>query len=45
MDADADKMIKEVREINHAIDVLKMSLKTREGFGEWIGFVGKSMGL
>ena len=44
-DADADKMVKEVREINHAIDVLKMRLKTREGFGEWIGFIGKSMDL
>ena len=45
VDADADKMVKDAREINPAIDVLKMSLKTGEGFGEWIGFVGKSMGL
>jgi len=44
VDADADKMVTDARKINPAIDVLKMSLKTGEGFGEWIGFVGKSMG-
>ncbi len=40
--ADADKMVKDARIINPGIDVLKMSLKTGEGFEEWIGFVNKS---
>ena len=42
--ADADKMVADARQINPALDVLKMSLKTGEGFGEWIGFVGRSTG-
>jgi hydrogenase nickel incorporation protein HypB len=42
VNADADKMVRDARIINPRIDVLKMSLKTGEGFGEWIGFVKKS---
>jgi len=42
VNADADKMVKDARIINPRIDVLKMSLKTGEGFEEWIGFVEKS---
>lgn len=43
VNADADKMVKDARLINPRIDVLKMSLKTGEGFDEWIGFVRKSI--
>ncbi len=39
--ADADKMVRDARTINPRIDVLKMSLKTGEGFGKWIDFVEK----
>ncbi len=42
VNADADKMVKDARTINPRIDVLKMSLKTGEGFEEWIDFVEKS---
>ncbi len=42
VDADADKMVSDARLINPRIDVLKMSLKTGEGFGEWVDFVKKS---
>ena len=42
VNADADKMVKDARLINPRIDVLKMSLKTGEGFDEWISFVKKS---
>lgn len=42
VNADADKMVKDARLINPRIDVLKMSLKTGEGFGEWIDFVKRS---
>src|SRR3972149_6381623 len=42
VNADADRMVEDAREINSRIDVLKMSLKTGEGFGEWIDFVEKS---
>ncbi|VVB91435.1 putative hydrogenase nickel incorporation protein HypB [uncultured archaeon] len=42
VNADADKMVNDARTINPRIDVLKMSLKTGEGFGEWIDFVKKS---
>jgi hydrogenase nickel incorporation protein HypB len=42
VDADADKMVKDAKMINPRIDVLKMSLKTGEGFDEWIDFVMKS---
>jgi hydrogenase nickel incorporation protein HypB len=42
VNADADKMVKDARLINPRIDVLKMSLKTGEGFGEWVDFVKKS---
>ncbi len=42
VNADADKMVKDSRIINPRIDALKMSLKTGEGFEEWIGFVKKS---
>ncbi len=41
--ADADKMVKDARIINPRIDVLKMSLKTGEGFGEWMDFVERSI--
>ncbi len=41
--ADADKMVRDARTINPRIDVLKMSLKTGEGFKEWIDFVKKSI--
>lgn len=43
VNADADKMVKDARIINPRIDVLKMSLKTGEGFGEWIDFVEKNI--
>ncbi len=41
VNADADKMVNDARTINPRIDVLKMSLKTGEGFGRWIDFVKK----
>ncbi|HEY9246824.1 MAG TPA: hydrogenase nickel incorporation protein HypB, partial [Candidatus Methanoperedens sp.] len=37
--ADPDKMVKDAHTINPRIDVLKMSLKTKEGLAGWIGFV------
>ncbi len=40
--ADADKMVQDARTINPRIDVLKMSLKTGEGFPGWVDFVEKS---
>ncbi len=43
VNADADKMVKDARIINPRIDVLKLSLKTGEGFDDWIDFVKKSM--
>jgi hydrogenase nickel incorporation protein HypB len=43
VNADPDKMVKDARIINPRIGVLKMSLKTGEGFEEWIDFVRKSM--
>ncbi|HEY9205554.1 MAG TPA: hydrogenase nickel incorporation protein HypB [Candidatus Methanoperedens sp.] len=43
VNADADKMVKDARIINPRIDVLKMSLKTGEGFDMWIDFVKKSI--
>lgn len=39
VNADADKMVKDARIINPRIDVLKMSLKTGEGFKKWMDFV------
>jgi hydrogenase nickel incorporation protein HypB len=42
VNADADKMVSDARLINPRIDVLKMSLKTGEGFGEWVEFVKRS---
>ena len=42
VNADADKMVRDAKMINPRIDVLKMSLKTGEGFDEWIDFVMKS---
>lgn len=42
VNADADKMVRDAKMINPRIDVLKMSLKTGEGFNEWIAFVMKS---
>ncbi len=41
--ANADKMVSDARIINPRIDVLKMSLKTGEGFEDWIEFVEKSI--
>ncbi len=43
VDADADKMVKDALTINPQIGVLKMSLKTGEGFQEWVDFVEKSI--
>jgi hydrogenase nickel incorporation protein HypB len=43
VNADADKMVKDARIINPRIDVLKMSLKTGEGFEEWMDFVKGSI--
>jgi hydrogenase nickel incorporation protein HypB len=37
--ADADKMVRDARTINPRIDVIKMSLKTGEGFEDWITFL------
>lgn len=45
VNADADKMVRDARIINPRIDVLKMSLKTGEGFDEWVDFVKKSLSL
>jgi hydrogenase nickel incorporation protein HypB len=42
VNADADKMVSDARLINPRIDVLKMSLKTGEGFGGWVDFVKRS---
>ncbi len=42
VNADADKMVQDARTINPRINVLKMSLKTGEGFGRWIDFIKKS---
>ncbi len=41
VNADADKMVRDARFINPHIDVLKMSLKTGEGFDEWLEFIKK----
>ncbi|MDD5472988.1 MAG: hydrogenase nickel incorporation protein HypB [Candidatus Methanoperedens sp.] len=43
VNADADKMVKDAHIINPRIDVLKLSLKTGEGFDDWIDFVKKSI--
>lgn len=43
VNADADKMVRDARIINPRIGVLKMSLKTGEGFDEWLDFVKKSI--
>jgi hydrogenase nickel incorporation protein HypB len=43
VNADADKMVQDARTINPRIGVLKMSLRTGEGFLEWIDFVEKSI--
>ncbi len=43
VDADADKMVSDARTINPRIDVLKMSLKTGEGFEDWLDFVERSV--
>ena len=43
VNADADKMVSDARIINPRIDVLKMSLKTGDGFEDWIEFVEKSI--
>ena len=40
--ADADKMVRDARTINPRIGVLKMSLKTGEGFPAWVDFVEKA---
>ncbi|MCE8423630.1 MAG: hydrogenase nickel incorporation protein HypB [Candidatus Methanoperedens sp.] len=41
--ADADKMVRDARTINPRIDVLKMSLKTGDGFLEWVDFVERNL--
>lgn len=43
VNADADKMVRDARIINPRIDVLKMSLKTGDGFEKWMNFVKKSI--
>lgn len=43
VNADADKMVKDARTINPRVGVLKMSLKTGEGFEAWIDFVKESI--
>jgi hydrogenase nickel incorporation protein HypB len=43
VNADADKMVKDACTINPRIKVLKMSLKTGEGFSDWVDFVEKSI--
>ncbi len=43
VNADADKMVKDASTINPSIKVLKMSLKTGEGFSDWMDFVEKSL--
>ncbi len=43
VNADADKMVKDARIINPRIDVLMMSLKTGEGFEDWIKFVKETL--
>ena len=45
VNADANKMVRDARIINPRIDVLKMSLKTGEGFDEWVDLVKKSISL
>jgi hydrogenase nickel incorporation protein HypB len=42
VNADPDKMVNDARIINPGIAALKMSLKTGEGFEDWIDFVDKS---
>lgn len=42
VNADADKMVRDARIINPRINVLKMSLKTGEGFNDWIEFIKKN---
>ncbi len=44
VDADADKMVSDACIINPRINVLKMSLKSGEGFNDWIEFIEKSIG-
>jgi len=39
VNADPDKMVSDARIINPRINVLKMSLKTGEGFEEWLEFM------
>ncbi len=41
--ADADKMVKDALTINPRTGTLKMSLKTGEGFPEWMDFVEKNI--
>ncbi len=41
--ADADKMVRDARIINPRTDVLRMSLKTGEGFEGWIDFVEENV--
>jgi len=43
VNADADKMVNDARTINPRIGVLKISLKTGEGFEDWIDFVERSL--
>jgi len=43
VNADADKMVKDACTINSRIKVLKMSLKTMEGFSDWVDFLTNSI--
>lgn len=43
VNADPDKMVGDARIINPRIDVLKISLKTGEGFEGWINFIRQSL--
>ncbi|VVB89186.1 putative hydrogenase nickel incorporation protein HypB [uncultured archaeon] len=44
VNASADKMVQDAHTINPGIQVLKMSLKSGEGFPGWLDFVKKSHG-
>ncbi len=43
VDADPEKMLEDARTLNPKVKALKMSLKTGEGFEEWMCFVNKSL--
>lgn len=43
VNADADKMVHDASTINPRIEVLKMSLKTGDGFDKWIEFIKRNI--